>query len=262
LGGGPAADIAEATRSAHADRREALLDTLSPTFILAAPILIEGSTFASAGHDMDIGRGSSYALSGEARTPPLGHATTLLEHARAAKYLLLSNAGPHAREGWHEIIQRKSDDVAKVKHTVWVLNSNAARPDAVQAFCTEKTARFVLFVSRARYADVNVGPSGDQEARAYSASGNSWAQLERGLGPVTGHIRRTTTGLWIDALEEVSKGSLDLASFATQAGTALERFRPSDSTYPVTRVRPLREGAYHILAAGRLAPPYAVWLAV
>jgi hypothetical protein len=42
----------------------------------------------------------------------------------------------------------------KPNHTVWLLNSNAARPDVVQQFCKDHGARQVIFVSR-RAVDVS-----------------------------------------------------------------------------------------------------------
>ena len=40
-------------------------------------------------------------------------------------------------------------------------------------------------------------------------------------------------------------------------GKVLDRFWPSDSAYPVRRMRDARSGAYQILAIGRLASPFA-----
>jgi hypothetical protein len=127
-----------------------------------------------------------------------------LESALAARALIVASAGAHAKEGWKKIITRKSDDIAKVSHTVWVVNSNAARPDAVQAFCNEKDARHVLFVSRSRDGKSGSGTLRDDPARQYSRDNRNWTALPKNLGPVTGDIKRSTSGFWFDALEEVS----------------------------------------------------------
>jgi hypothetical protein len=186
-----------------------------------------------------------------------GAMVTLLEGALAAPTLILASSGAHAKESWQKIVDRKGADIAKVNHTIWVVISNAARPDAVQSFCNDHAARYVLFVSRARDAKASVGTIRDQQARHYSADGRTWTALDRGLSPVTGDIKRSTTGFWFDALEEVPSGSLDLDSFTKhQDNQTLTRFWPSDSAYPVRS----RTGGYHILAAGRLASPFAVWL--
>ena len=186
---------------------------------------------------------------------------TLLDSALAAPTLILASSGSHAKEGWQRIITRKSADIAKVNHTVWVVNSNAARPDAVQSFCNDHGARYVLFVSRVRDANPSSGTIRDHRARDYSADGRTWALLDRGLSHVTGDIKRSTTGFWFDALEEVPSGSLDLGSFTKhQDRQTLTRFWPSDSAYPVQSDGRVRNGNYEILAVGRLASPFAVWL--
>jgi hypothetical protein len=78
---------------------------------------------------------------------------------------------------------------------------------------------------------------------------------------VTGDIKRSTTGFWFDALEQVSSSSLQLGCYTKVSdGQVLDRFWPSDSAYPVQRKQEVRPGNYEILAAGRLASPFAVWL--
>jgi hypothetical protein len=186
---------------------------------------------------------------------------SILESALAADHLILANAGSHAKEGWHKIIARKSADIGRAKHTVWVVNSNAARPDAVQLFCKDHDARYVIFVNRAREGKSGDGTSRDHQARIYSMDGLKFDKLDGGLSEVTGDIKRSTTGFWFDALEEVSSGSLDLGCYVKDGDRkVLDRFWPSDSAYPVRRTRDARSGAYQILAVGRLASPFAVWL--
>jgi hypothetical protein len=185
----------------------------------------------------------------------------LLQDALAAEYSILSSAGSHAREDWRTIVTRKSADIATVKHSVWVLNSNAARPDAVQSFCNEHKARYVIFVSRERNGKPNVGPSTEDKARLYSPNNRSWFPLDPALSHVTGKLNRGTTGIWLDALEEVPKGTLNLGCFHKQSdGEILSRFQLHESTYPVRRVIPACDGGYQILAVGRLVSPFAVWL--
>jgi hypothetical protein len=186
---------------------------------------------------------------------------TLLQSALAAPTLILASSGAHAQEGWRNIITRKSADIETVKHTVWVVNSNAARPDAVQSFCGDNGARYVLFVSRVRDAKSGPGTLRDNRAEQYSVDGKTWAALHKRLGHVTGDIKRSTTGFWFDALEERPAGSLDLGSFTKhQDDQALARFWPSDSAYLVRCPGGVRNGNYQILAVGRLVSPFAVWL--
>jgi hypothetical protein len=190
--------------------------------------------------------------------------TGLLKSALASDYLILSSAGSHAREDWGVIIARKAADIAKVGHTIWVLNSNAARPHAVQSICNQHNARYVIFLSRKRNGSGNSGPSTDDEAKSYSTDNATWRSLDGfGLSPVTGKINRGTTGLWLDALEEVPSSTLNLGCFRKHGTNGLLRqFERHESTYAVQRIAPVQEGAYQVLGVGRLVSSFAVWLSV
>jgi hypothetical protein len=186
---------------------------------------------------------------------------TLVKSALAAEYLILSSAGSHAREDWCTIITRKTADIASTGHSIWVLNSNAARPDVLQSFCKDHPACYVIFLGRERDGESGSGTSTVERAQCYSGDNRSWSPLDRGLSHVTGRINRATTGLWLNALEEMKSGSLNLMCFRKQSnGEILARFERHESTYPVRRVAPAQEGTYEILAVGRLAPPFGVWL--
>jgi hypothetical protein len=57
-------------------------------------------------------------------------------------------------------------------------------------------------------------------------------KLDGGLSEVTGDIKRSTTGFWFDALEEVSSGSLDLGCYVKDGDRkVLDRFWPA--TLPI-----------------------------
>jgi hypothetical protein len=133
--------------------------------------------------------------------------STLLNNALAADYLILSSAGSHAREDWRTIIKRKTTDIAKLSHTIWLQNSIALRPDAVQTFCKDFEACYVIFLSRKRDGKAT-GPSTDVRAKKYSHDNKSWSPPQPGLSHVTGQINRGTTGFWFTALEKVEDGSL------------------------------------------------------
>ena len=186
----------------------------------------------------------------------------LIEQALAAESVLLAVSGSHALEDWQKIMDRKGADVRLVGHTVWVVNSNAARPDAVQSFCKRCQARHVIFVSRSRPKKGDAGTQRNQKAQSFSEDQSAWRPLDNRLGDVTGDIKRSTTGLWLDSLEQVTTGSLALNSYIKDADRQrLKRFWPSDSTFPVHRhTEDGRDGPYEILPAGRLASPFAVWL--
>src|SRR5215216_488068 len=131
---------------------------------------------------------------------------SLLESAVKAERLILSSAGSPAREEWQDIIERKRTDVLRANHSVWVVNSNAARPGKVQSFCRDQGARYVIFVTRkalikpngqqGRLAVRGVGTSRNQRARSYSEDEDQYrcSDLHPLLSPVTGDIKRTTTG--------------------------------------------------------------------
>jgi hypothetical protein len=97
----------------------------------------------------------------------------LVRAALSAEYSILSSAGSHARQDWCKILARKTADIAKAKHTVWVLNSNAARPESVQSFCSDYPTRYVLFLGRQRDAEAKSGPSTADRAQVYSGGKKS-----------------------------------------------------------------------------------------
>jgi hypothetical protein len=190
----------------------------------------------------------------------IGTRTSLLNKALAADYLILSSAGSHAREDWRTIIKRKTADIAKFGHTVWLQNSIALRPDAVQTFCKDFGACYVIFLSRKRDGKA-MGPSTDDPAKKYSDDNKTWLPLQSGLSHVTGLINRGTTGFWFAALEKVEYGSLSLDCFHKHPnGQVLDRFHAHESAYPVHRVVPIRPGPYEILAVGQLSSKFAIWL--
>lgn len=189
---------------------------------------------------------------------------TMLNNALAAEHVILSSAGAHAGQGWQQIITRKRADIASSNHSVWVVNSQATPPEAVQSFCGDHEARYVIFVSRSRPGPNSKPASGTStvdRARDYSSDdGKTWSPLNKGLSAVTGKITRGTTGLWFDALEEINSGQIDLGSFSKLNGQTLDRFHLHQSAYPVRRLGAVRRAGYEVLAVGQLVAPFAVWL--
>jgi hypothetical protein len=119
----------------------------------------------------------------------------------------------------------------------------------------------VIFLSREREGKPTSGPSTEVRAQRYSADNTSWLPIDRALSHVTGKLNRGTTGFWLESLEDVQRGTLKLDCFRKQSdGEILSRFQLHESTYPVQRVTPACSGSYQILAVGRLASPFAVWL--
>jgi hypothetical protein len=187
---------------------------------------------------------------------------TMLQNALSAEHAILSSAGAHAGQGWQQIITRKRADIASTNLSVWVVNSNAIRPGAVQSFCGDHDARYVIFVSRFRPDSKSAsGTSTSDRARGYSSDdGKTWSPLDKGLSEVTSKITQATTGFWFDALEEINSGQIDLSSFSKLSGQTLDRFHVHEAAYPVRRLGAVRRAGYEVLAVGQLAAPFAVWL--
>jgi hypothetical protein len=191
----------------------------------------------------------------------------MLQDALTAEHVILSSAGAHALEGWRDIMARKRADIVRANHSVWVVNSNATRPEIVQPFCHDHDARYVIFVSRrGRDFKSTSGPSSNDRAQSYSSNGRNWSSLPvwpqdpKGLSEVTGRVNRATAGFWFDALEEINSGEIDLRSYSKLNGEVLGGFQKHESAYPVRRTGVVRHDGYQILAVGRLASPFAVWL--
>jgi hypothetical protein len=153
---------------------------------------------------------------------------TLLQDALQARYLVLSSVGSHAGENWSTIVARKRVDIANARHSIWVVNSHAVRADALQAFCTEHDARYVIFLSRRPHGQVNAGPPTADRAQFYSEDGKTWLRLHRALSHVTGRLNVGTTGFWLDALEEMQGATLDLGCFRKERSLLCSRMA-SDS---------------------------------
>jgi hypothetical protein len=197
----------------------------------------------------------------------MGIPMTMLQDALAAEHVILSSAGAHAGQAWHKIVARKQADIGRAGHSVWVVNSNATRPEIVQPFCHDHDAHYVIFVSRLlRNSKSDDGPPSSERAQGYSSDGRTWIPLpfwpqdRKGLSEVTGRINRATAGFWFDALEEIDSGEIDLRSYSKLTGQTLEGFQKHESAYPVRRMGVVNRRGYQVLAVGRLASPFAVWL--
>jgi len=187
----------------------------------------------------------------------------LIDEALSSECMILSSAGAHARQDWLTIINRKRRDITKADHTVWVTNSQAAKPEIVQSFCAQSGARHVVFLSKKRDKP-GTDTSNDDAATRYSADSRNWSPLHTALTEVTGRITRATTGFWFCDLETIDHGKIDLTPFVkADDGVPLTGFSNISSAYPVRRSSPASieaDGTYEVLAVGRLGTPFAVWL--
>lgn len=186
---------------------------------------------------------------------------SLVEQALKADHVLLSNAGAHAGEELDEIIGRKHGDIDRLGHSIWVLNSNKGTPDKVQDFCRRTGAEFVLFVEP---VTPNRGTVKADPATQFSSNEGDWQKIGSKLSPVTGFIRRNTTGLWLKAIEKVHPATginfTDYKDYADEEKPV--RFYPSDNAIPAKRISPVNSATKlrSLIAVGRLQKPYAVWL--
>jgi hypothetical protein len=135
----------------------------------------------------------------------------------------------------HPADWRRLLELCRVKSELWLLAS-------VHHPCS--LSMLVVIATRTL---TQTTAKGEWEPKDWSGDNRSWSPIDRGLSHVTGRINRVTN----DALEEVKSGSLNLIQTDSEI---LSRFERYESTCPV------QEGAYQILAVGRLAPPFGVWL--
>jgi hypothetical protein len=191
--------------------------------------------------------------------PPLAD-DTLLKSALAANCVILSSVGKHAQQGWQTIIDRKRRDIANVGHTIWVTNSQAAAPQIVQTFCHKHCAQHVIFVAKVR-KDPGSETKFKDPAQSFSPDNITWRPLPPGLSEVTGRITRVTTGFTFDALSQITYGTLKLDEYVKDLdGLPLTKLTNIGSAYPVRHANAENAILYEILAVGRLAYPFAVWL--
>jgi len=171
---------------------------------------------------------------------------------------ILSIIGWHAKESPADIVERKSEDIAKAGVTIWVIQSWKAKTDTVQAFGSSYPGVTVYFIAGGAI------PTGTaQAANQMSEDKKVWTSLPRGIGKVTGRLSGAT-GLVLDQLELCSDLSIDLWRFAEHPIQQPLRFMQGASTACVVPAGKIADGmvARHrrIVAMGRLAEPFAVYL--
>lgn len=188
-----------------------------------------------------------------------------------ANYVLISVMGPHASESEQEIFDRKISDIEKIGKTFWLIRSRCAKPDMVQAICSEaKNANqevYCLFIDPSSRGG-STPTKTSVPARMYSEDERIWPELPQDLSPVTGKIDRNAYAIIFDNLE-VYEGLLDLWNFAdfnnlseplriAQGASTLCAVRKDMSTVPNSKK--IKSRHRNIVAIGRLCEPYGVWL--
>ena len=189
----------------------------------------------------------------------------LRDEALAFSRCVVSVMGDHAGEGSAAIFQRKAADIERAGRTLWLVRSPKARPPRVQELCRNGPA-FALFVEPARHGGARPTMA-SSAATQFSADGERWQPLPSGIGPVTGKLDATASGLVLDRLETVNGGTLDLWNYGQfPAGNEPVKFILGCSTVCTVR----KDTSLHdertksryrlIVAVARLANPYGVWL--
>lgn len=170
---------------------------------------------------------------------------------------IVSVVGWHGGESLDAIVARKARDVANTGRTYWVLQSWKAKTETVQAFGRPYSGATVYFVKGGAI------PAGTaQAATQISEDRQHWSALPEGIGPVTGKLN-LGTALVLDNLAPCP-ASIDLWQFVEHPNAEPVRFMQGASTaclIPAMNISVGMKSRYRrILAIGRLASPFAVYL--
>lgn len=189
----------------------------------------------------------------------------LLDEAFHVSECVISVMGAHAGENADAIFGRKIADCETVGRTFWVAKSAKARPAQVQAICKPGWG-YVIFVDPAT-------PSGARPttesvcATEYSPDRARWFPLPDGIGPVTGQMDNSATGLVFDELTTDVGRTVDLWAYADAADSDQPlKFILGLSTACAVRkdmsAHPERMKSRYrrVVAVARLTDPYCVWL--
>lgn len=188
---------------------------------------------------------------------------------RDNKYVVLSVMGPHAGEESNKIFARKIRDIYTIGNTFWVVHSPSAKPDIVQRLCSKASQHkyniycILLAASSANGAE---DTKTTKKAKRFSTDGLEWESLPYGLSKVTGNITNSTCALIIDEFV-FRKFDIDLWNYANFVNTrkpiifrrgesTVCAIKKDTSTYPDRMKSHVRS----VIAVGKLAKPYAVWL--
>ena len=190
--------------------------------------------------------------------------------ANAHDYAVISVMGPHAGEDAGTIFKRKIDDTRNVGKTFWLVRSYKAKPPTVQSICGVAAGKGMkvhcLFVEPSSQGGAAPTKSSGA-AREYSPDGVTWFALPKGLGPVTGLMNAGAYALVFDELILEGQAAVDLWDYADfvepcspviirQGASTICAVRKNMSTHP----KKAKANVRCLVAIGRLAQPYAVWL--
>ena len=185
-------------------------------------------------------------------------------------YNLISVMGPHAGEDSDAIFARKIADIRNAGRTFWVVRSQKAKPDMIQAIGASagKRSGEPLCAFLAPSSPGGAAPTKTSSAATeYSANQSEWQSLPSGITPVTGQMTPTTCALVFDQLCLQTSVVVDLWRYADffapeqpvrirQGASTLGVMRGDTSMHPDRMKSHLRQ----VMAVGRLVHPFAAWL--
>jgi len=185
-----------------------------------------------------------------------------------SKYLIISFIGPHAGETENTIFKRKIEDINYVGKTFWLIKSHQSKPDIIQRFCrvglSDKFMIYCFFIEPSSIGGANPTKT-DMSAKSFSTDGETWQKFPERLGPITGKIDKGAYALVFDDLKMVTD-TIDLWSYVNffkpneplkimQGGSTLCALKQENDFKNKIKSRYRK-----IVAVGRLALPYCVWL--
>ncbi|TBB32469.1 hypothetical protein [Rhizobium ruizarguesonis] len=190
------------------------------------------------------------------RSPAVSHAGENSDKLPSGP-AVVSIIGWHGDEPPDAIVARKAKDIAEAGQTLWAFQSWKARPGAVQDFGRIHPGLMVFFI------EGGATPTGTSQCASWmSEDQRNWVPLPKGIGPVTGKINGGTA-LVLESLEPCS-ASIDLWRFMEHPSSDPVRFMLGASTaclIPAVEIADGMKSRYRrVLAVGRLAKPYAVYL--
>ena len=171
---------------------------------------------------------------------------------------ILSIIGWHAGEAPEDIVRRKRADIDKAGQAIWLYHSQKASIPAVQQFGQQFVQPSVIFLRGSAFPART-----SNTARQMSEDRSRWSPLPTGIDKVTGRL--PAGGLVIGELNLVDH-EIDLWEYLEHPGLLPIKFRQGASTacvVPARRSGPaegMKSRYRRVMATGKLAPPYGVFL--
>jgi len=184
------------------------------------------------------------------------------------KYAIISVVGIHANEGIGHIFTRKIREARESGKTYWAYRSSLADPKTVQEFGLmaekEKSAAACLFIE-ASSPRATKPTKGNEKALLFSLNKEAWNKIpDENL--ITGSSS-SSFALVLDKIDLIDGTSIDLWEYSQKDNPEKAvRIMLGNSTicclkHPTGNGQPKMKSRYRkILAIGRLAQPYGIWL--